>query len=58
MSKILLETKSTKMSKDDFSELEEKAMSIICLCLLNEVIYNVLDKESALSMWKKLEVSY
>lgn len=47
------EKKPATMSDGDWEELEMKVVNTIRLCLAPEVKYNVLNKTSALGLWKK-----
>jgi len=38
--------------------MDLKATSIIQLCLTNEVMYNVMNKETTTELWSRLETLY
>ncbi|GJT21706.1 hypothetical protein Tco_0891643 [Tanacetum coccineum] len=50
--------KLTNMTDAKYNSQDEKAHSIILLCLSDEVIYEVADEETAAGVWKKLEKLY
>ena len=56
--KVLSEKKSKKTSDDDWKELEMKAVSTIRLCLTDDVLYQVMEKESPDGIWVKLKSRY
>ena len=39
----------------DWKEMDLKATSMIHQCLLDEVMYNVMDEEMAIGLWSRLE---
>ena len=43
------------MSDEDREESNMKAASTIQLCLLDEVMYNVMDEETTTGLWSMLE---
>ena len=51
-------TKPESMSNEDWEEMDLKATSPIQLCLVDEVMYNVLDKKMATRLWSMLETLY
>ena len=46
------------MSDEDWEKLDLKAVSMIQLCLVDEVMYNVMDEEMATGLWLRLETLY
>lgn len=59
--KKALDGKSKKpatMTEDQWVEIDEKALSVIQLCLSREVLREVIKEKSAESMWTKLESLY
>ncbi|KAG9446276.1 hypothetical protein H6P81_012404 [Aristolochia fimbriata] len=50
--------KPPSMDNDTWEEMEMKAVSLIRLCLAEEVAYNVIKETSAPSLWLKLEKMY
>jgi hypothetical protein len=58
MMKALYGTKPEGMTDIDWKELEAKAVTTIRLCLGDDVIYHVMDKESSVIVWLKLESRY
>ena len=46
------------MSDEDWEELDLKAASMIQLCLADEVMYNVMDEDTAIDLWLRLESLY
>ena len=49
---------SESMSEDEKKELEIKAHNAIQLCLADKVLREVVDKDTAASLWLKLESLY
>jgi hypothetical protein len=47
--------KLEKMTEDEWEELEMRAVSTIRLCLVDEVMYHVMDKESPVGIWIRFE---
>jgi hypothetical protein len=58
--KVLLgkNQKPTTLDDDKWTEIDEKALSTIQLCLSNEVLREVLDQKTAKGLWDKLESLY
>ena len=56
--KALLEEKPESMEKTEWKELEAKAVATIRLCLSDDVMYHVMDEDSPVEVWKKLESRY
>jgi len=50
--------KPASMSNEDWEEMNLKAASTIQLCLVDEVMYNVMDEETATELWSRLETLY
>lgn len=46
------------MRDEDWEKLDPKAASMIQLCLVDGVMYNVMDVETTTSLWSKLEKLY
>src|SRR3954465_1206486 len=46
------------MDEDDWKEIDVKAKAIIILCLSDDVLYNVLNEDTAAGMWNRLESLY
>ena len=46
------------MTNDEWEELDPKVLSTICLCLVNDVLFNIVGENSATSLWSKLESVY
>ena len=46
------------MLDEDWEELDLKATNTIQLCLADEVIYNVIDEETVMGLWSRLEMLY
>lgn len=49
---MLCETKSTDMEKTDREQMKDKVEGLINLCVLDEVMYHILE------VWDKLESHY
>jgi hypothetical protein len=58
MVKALYGTKPDDISDIDWKELEARAVATIWLCLEDDVMYHVMDKESPVAVWLKLESRY
>jgi hypothetical protein len=56
--KALYGTKPNGMAVIDWKELEAKAVATIRLCLGDDVMYHVMDKESLAAVWLKLKSRY
>ncbi|KAK8937136.1 hypothetical protein KSP39_PZI011924 [Platanthera zijinensis] len=57
--KALLGKEKAKVNDDDeWDELDLKAISTIQLCLADEVMYNVIEAENTVDLWRKLEELY
>ena len=52
------EKKSETMKDVEWVEMDEKAASVICLNLGDEVIHNILETKTAKEVWEKLEGLY
>ncbi|VFQ63901.1 unnamed protein product [Cuscuta campestris] len=52
------EAKPEKMSDNDWQELCEKCVSTIRLCIADSVVNCVIDEESPVAIWEKLEKLY
>src|SRR5436189_55089 len=50
--------KPSTMDEDDWKEIDGKAKATIILCLSDEVLYNVLNEDTADGMWNRLESLY
>src|SRR3954466_7974382 len=50
--------KPSDMDKDDWEDMDYKARATIVLCLSDEVLYNVMNEESAAGLWSRLESLY
>uniref|UniRef100_A0A2C9UC07 Reverse transcriptase Ty1/copia-type domain-containing protein n=1 Tax=Manihot esculenta TaxID=3983 RepID=A0A2C9UC07_MANES len=46
------------MSDADLDEFEEKCVRIIQLCIADNIVNNVIDEDSAMDIWEKLEKLY
>ena len=46
------------MSNEDWNEIDEKALSAIRLCLVDDVLFNIMSETTAASLWTKLESLY
>jgi len=56
-----LEGKSKKpmtMTNDEWDDLDARSLSIICLCLANDVLFNIVEEETTTSLWTGLEGLY
>src|SRR3954471_7041829 len=50
--------KPSTMDEDDWKEIDGKAKATIILCLSDEVLYNVLNDDTAAGMWNRLKSLY
>jgi len=50
--------KPAGMSNEDWEEMDLKATSMVQLCLVVEVMYNVMNEEIVIGLWSKLEMLY
>ena len=50
--------KSAGTLNEDLEEMDLRAASTIQLCLADEIIYNVMDEETATGLWLRLETLY
>ena len=46
------------MTDDEWSDLDERALSGIQLCLEDDVLFNVVSEKTAVGLWTKLEKLY
>jgi hypothetical protein len=58
MVKALYGTKPERMADIDWKEFEAKAVATIRFCLGDDVMYHVMDEESLVAVWLKLESWY
>ena len=58
MVKALYEKQPEGMNDVDLKDLEAKVAATIKLCLVDDVIYHVIDEESPAAIWLKLESRY
>src|SRR3954470_7778432 len=50
--------KPSTMGEDDWKKIDIKAKVTIILCLSDEVLYNILNEDTAAGMWNRLESLY
>jgi hypothetical protein len=43
---------------DDWDEMDARALSVICLCLVDDVLFNIVSEKTMTSLWMKLESLY
>lgn len=53
-----LKGKPARMSESDWEDYDLKVRSAIHLCLIDEVLYNILNEDSVAKLWLKLESLY
>ena len=58
MVKALYRKQPKGMDDMDWKDLEAKAEAMIRLCLADDVMYHVMDEESPVAIWLKLESRY
>ena len=44
------------MSNEDYNEIDEKTLSVIRLCLVDDVLFNIVFETTAVGLWKKWKV--
>jgi len=47
--------KPSKMEDDEWNDIDFRAKAMIILCLLDEVLYNVMNEETTAGLWYRLE---
>ena len=60
MVKALLgkEKQPTTITDDDWDEMDARALSAIHLCLVDDVLFNIVTEKTTISLWSKLESLY
>jgi len=53
-----IEKKPSKMEDDEWNDIDFRAKAMIILCLLHEVLYNIMNEETTASLWCRLESLY
>ena len=53
-----IEKKLSKMEDDEWNDIDFRAKVTIILCLLDEVLYNVMNGETTAGLWCRLERPY
>ena len=43
---------------DDWDEMDARALSAICICLADDVLFNIVSEKTAVGLWSKLESLY
>ena len=46
--------KSTNMTDEDWEDLNARALNTICLCLPDEVLFNIVEEKTTLGLWRIL----
>ena len=46
------------MSNEDWEDLDSKSLSTIRLCLVYDVLFNIVEEDSTTILWVKLEIMY
>ena len=46
------------MTDDEWSDMDERALSGIRLCLADDVLFNIVSKKTTVVLWRKLENLY
>ena len=46
------------MEDDEWNDIDFRAKATIILCLLDEFLYNVMNEETAVGLWCRLESLY
>jgi hypothetical protein len=50
--------KQTTMTEWEWEDLDAKSLNTICLCLVDEVLFNIVGEDTTSSLWIKLESLY
>jgi hypothetical protein len=50
--------KLTTMANDEWDDLDARALSTICVCLADDVLFNIVGEETTTSLWTRLEGLY
>jgi hypothetical protein len=50
--------KPTAMTNKEWEDLDEKSLSTICLCLADDVMFNIVGEDTTSGLWRKLESLY
>jgi hypothetical protein len=60
MVKALLgkEKKPITIKDEDWDEIDARALSAICLCLVDDVLFNNVSEKTTINLWTKLESLY
>jgi len=60
MVKALLgkEKQPATITDDDWDEMDARAPSSICLCLADNVLFNIVSEKTTVDLWMKLESMY
>ena len=53
-----IEKKPSKLEDDEWNDIDFRAKATIILCLSDEVLYNVMNKETTAGLWCRLESLY
>ena len=53
-----IEKKSLKMEDDEWNDIDFRAKATIILCLSDELLYNMMNEETTVSLWCRLESLY
>lgn len=55
---FLEEKKPLEMEYHNWEQLQEKAVTTIRLCLVDDVLYHIMNLSSPVKIWKKLKSRY
>jgi hypothetical protein len=55
---VCLGTQPTCMLMEEWEKLERRKISMICLCLVDSVLYNVLGEYSSKKLWDNMVILY
>jgi hypothetical protein len=50
--------KQESMTDEDWEYLDARSLSTIHLCLVDEVLFNIVEEETTTGLWNKLEILY
>jgi hypothetical protein len=52
------EKKPTTITDEDWDEIDARALSAICLCLVDDVLFNIVSEKTTIGLWTKMESLY
>ena len=55
---LVIEKKPSKIESDEWNDINFRVKATIILCLSDEILYNVMNKETIVGLWHRLESLY